>query len=109
MVMLSGTGYIAKSRSRKTKRKLGIVCVKKAPRREKRETRNPALPISLQLTGICAVKRGLSCGSGRQAATMGGTRRAERGHEDGRYMERRAGKGATSQSGAPVMFYNNNR
>ena len=58
MVMLGGTGYIAKNRSRKTKRKLGIVCVKKAPRREKRENRKPALPISLHLTGICAVKRG---------------------------------------------------
>lgn len=31
--------------------------VKKAPRREKTENREPALPIALQLAGICAVKR----------------------------------------------------
>ena len=45
MVKGSGTGYIAKSRSRKTKRKLGIVCVweeSAAPRTERKQKAGPS-------------------------------------------------------------------
>jgi hypothetical protein len=111
MVMLSGTGYIAKSRSRKTKKKLGIVCVweeSAAPRTERKQKAGPSyLPSpDRHLRSEAWDSRVEMAGTLRRRT--GGTRPAERGHEDGRYMERRAGKEATSQSGAAVMFYNNN-
>lgn len=43
MVVLSGTGYIAKSRSRKTKRKLGIVGEESAaPRKDRKQKAGPS-------------------------------------------------------------------